>query len=241
MTEFVLTNAQIRYGGVDVSGILNQVALEANKNLPEDSVFGDTTVNRVSGTRDGSVTVNGWWDDSADLTIFTDHVGPATEVISIAPENAVEGTEAYSLQAEQASYVPGAAHGEIFGFSFELQGRNALINGRLLGVGSKIASGNGAAYQLGQVPAGSRIFAALHVTAFGGVTPTLDVVLESDDNPNFTSAVTRVTFTQVTTTLQAQFLSAAGAITDAFWRLRWTIGGTGPSYNIFGVVGITAG
>ncbi len=241
MAEFVLTNAQIRYGGNDVSGILNQVALEANRDLPESTTFGETTVSRVAGTRDGNITVNGWWDDSADLGIFTQHTGNAAEVISVAAEGAVEGNLAYSLQAENASYVPGAAHGEIFGFSFELQGRNPLVQGRLLGTGLKTASGNSGVFQLGNVPSGSRIWAALHVVLISGTTPTLDVILESDADSGFASATTRVTFTQVGTVRSAQFLSAAGSITDAHWRLGWTLGGSSPNYTIFATVGITAG
>ena len=242
MTEFVLTNAQIRYGGKDISGILNQVALEATRNLPESTVFGDKTVNRVAGTKDGSITVNGWWDDSADNLFFTQHTGNAAEVISVSAEDAVEGSIAYSLQAEQANYVPGAAHGEIFGFSLELQGRNPLVRGRLLGSGIKTSTANGSAFLLGNVPSGSRVWAALHVVAFGGSSPTLDVIVESDAVGDFSgSETTRITFVQATG-LGAQFLSANGSITDTNWRIGWTIGGSGsPTFTIFVVVGIVSG
>ncbi len=242
MTEFVLTNAQVRFGGRDITGILNQISLEANRALPESTVFGQTSVRRVSGVRDANITVNGWWDSGADLDVFTQHTGNASEVLSVVPENATEGSVAYSLQGEQATYNPGAAHGEVFPFSLELQSRNPLIQGRLLGSGTKSATGNSSPFQLGNVPAGSRVWAALHVTSQAGTSPTIDVILESDSDSAFSgSETTRITFAQVTTTLSAQILSAAGSITDVHWRLAWTLGGGSPVYDIFAVVGITAG
>lgn len=242
MTEFVLTNAQIRFGGRDLTGILNQVALEANRALPESTVFGQTTVTRASGVRDGSINVNGWWDSGADADFFTQHTANAAEVMSVAAENAVEGSVAYSLQGEQANYTPGAAHGEVFAFVLELQSRNPLVQGRLLGSGTKSSTGNSSPFQLGNVPAGSRVWAALHVTAQAGSTPTIDVILESDASSAFSgSETTRITFAQVGTTLSAQILSASGPITDTHWRLAWTLGGGSPVYDIFATVGITAG
>ena len=57
-------------------------------------------------------------------------------------------------------------------------------------------------------------------------SPTLDVIIESDDNGSFSSATTRITHTQATAAT-SEFLSVAGAVTDDYWRASWTFGGTG--------------
>ncbi len=78
----------------------------------------------------------------------------------------------------------------------------------------------------------------MHVVAASGTTPTLDMIVESDDNSGITSGVTRITFTQEVA-VGAQYATAvAGPITDDWWRVGWTIGGTGPSFTVIVTVGI---
>jgi hypothetical protein len=61
--------------------------------------------------------------------------------------------------------------------------------------------------------------------------------VESDDNGSMTSATTQITFPQKTF-VTSEWLSAAGAITDDYWRVGYTIGGSTPSFNFAVVVGI---
>ena len=76
--------------------------------------------------------------------------------------------------------------------------------------------------QLGAVSAAQRIVANLHVTT--AVGSALDVIVQSDDNSGFTSPTNRITFSQATG-ITSQHLSLAGAVTDDYWRLSYTIAG----------------
>ena len=77
---------------------------------------------------------------------------------------------------------------------------------------------------------GSKVAIAVDVTAASGTTPTLDFEVEwSPDGTNWVSADT-------TADTMAQITTAAGAAKafDAkapFARLKWTIGGTTPSFT----------
>ncbi|MEU4150833.1 hypothetical protein [Streptomyces sp. NPDC026659] len=63
-----------------------------------------------------------------------------------------------------------------------------------------------------------------------GTTPTLDVVIESDNGSGFPSPITQLTFTQANA-ISGQILRTDGtAITDDWYRVKWTIGGTTPSF-----------
>ena len=74
----------------------------------------------------------------------------------------------------------------------------------------------------------------LTVSAASGTTPTLDVIVETSDDPSFATNVrTMMTFTQKTAA-GSQRLSAGGA--DRFVRGKATIGGTTPSFT-FSLVG----
>jgi hypothetical protein len=93
--------------------------------------------------------------------------------------------------------------------------------------------------ELGAVAAGQRVYAALHVIdPVSGTSPTLDVTLKSAALVGFGSPTTRLTFTQATEPT-SELLSAAGAITDEFWRVDFSIGGTDtPTFPFIVVVGI---
>ena len=66
------------------------------------------------------------------------------------------------------------------------------------------------------------------------------MTVQSDDNAGFTSATTRITFTQISGgTESAENKKADGASTDDYWRVVWTIAGDGSeSFTILVSVGI---
>lgn len=75
--------------------------------------------------------------------------------------------------------------------------------------------------------AASKLRAQLNVTAASGTSPTLDVVLEDTlDGTNFNTVGT---FTQ-RTAAGRQVIDITGLFSDRL-RVRWTIGGTTPSFT----------
>lgn len=95
----------------------------------------------------------------------------------------------------------------------------------LLASGARTASGNsGPLHHYGGV---SRLAVQLDVTAVAGVSPTLDVVLEDTvDGVNWNTVAT---FAQRTATGR-ETLRVTSFFTDTL-RLRWTLGGTTPSFT----------
>ena len=86
---------------------------------------------------------------------------------------------------------------------------------------------------IGAVSATQSVYSALHVTAASG---TLDVIVESAPS-NWSSESTRITHTQFSG-VGAEMKSTAGAITDAYWRVKWTVSGGG-SFDFICSLGIT--
>ena len=153
-----------------------------------------------------------------------------------------DGSVAWLMRGIALSYVP--VEGEPAGLAMaRITGRSStgpLARGRLLHPTSvaRTSSSVGTGRQLGAVVAGKTLYVALHVLTASGTAPTLDVVLQSDDNSGFTSPTTQVTFSQRTTTGTHAFGSVAGAITDSHWRISYTIAGTTPSFTFAVVAGI---
>lgn len=238
MAKFVLTDAKVLYGGVDMSGFLSSVGLDVSIETPECTSFGDTSKRRLPGLIDVSATQNGYWDAATpDLAEFTS-VGAASSIFSTSAESGTVGDIGYTFQSQKSSYTPGATIGEVFAFAGEFAGDGVLVRGQVMHNAAVASTANGAARQLGVSLATQSIYSALHVTAVSGTSPTLDVIVESDNATGFSSGVTRLTHPQMTA-VGANWQSTAGAVTDDWWRLGFTIGGTDtPTFTVFGIVGI---
>ena len=83
----------------------------------------------------------------------------------------------------------------------------------------------------------SRLFSYQMFGAVGEIAPFSVTKSQSDDNSSFTSPTDRITFSNITA-IGADYQSAAGAITDTYYRLNYTISGTSPSFSIHATIGI---
>ena len=244
-------DARIFLGGFEYTGFSNELQSEYGAEMLDASIFGDATRINTAGLKTFNFTVGGFRDDAdpspfgATVTGYPaaeafGRIGATREVFSFAPVGTADGDRAFTIRGVNATYQPlSGAVGELS--PFEMQGRathNELIRGVVEGVGTHITTFSSTGTQLGATSATQSLYAALHVTSFGGTTPTLDVIVESDDNSGFTTPTTQLTFTQVTEAVSAQWLEDVGPVTDDWWRITATIGGTTPTYDIFCVLGI---
>ena len=213
-------------------------ALDATK-------FGDTTRNSIGGLL--SHTLDGEFYQSYGTSLIDDIVRAQVAVAggtvyTITPEGGAVGEEAYFGQTLVTAHQPmGGTVGDVHKGTFSGVAANGYpcIKGQLFkAAGATTATGTSSAVQLGAVSASQRVYASLHVLSVSGTNPTLDVVVESDDNGSMTSDTNRIVFTQATG-LTSAFSSTAGAITDDYWRINYTIGGTStPTFSFIVAIGI---
>lgn len=237
MAKKVLTNTLILFGGQSLQGSMNQVAVEFSADEVEDSTFVNDTHTFLGGLFSSVIGGAGFFDAAEpDATLFQS-IGLDGVPLSVA-ESPIEGTIAYFMNAMLGEYSPHQGNiGEMLAFNLGAGARDKLVRGRLFDNTTETISGNGANIQLGAVAAGQGVYSALHVIAASGTTPTLDVIVQSDDAGAFTTPITRLTHPQQIG-VGSSFVKALGAVTDDFWRLSWTIGGTSPSFSFMGLVGI---
>lgn len=230
-------------GGLELAGHGKNVNLQTDV-TPLDttalSTSGWTTM--VGGLKSATVNLEFMQDvaeGSVDDTLW-DNFGTSNVVRSIATASA-DGSVAYSMRGVALNYTPtqgtvgDLAMGSITGYAAS----SPLVRGRLIHPSnvSRTSSAAGTGRQLGAVAAGKSLYAALHIISASGTSPTLDVIVQSDDNSDFSSPTTRVTFSQASD-IGAQWGSVAGAITDDYWRVSYTIGGTDPSFAFAVTAGI---
>jgi len=150
--------------------------------------------------------------------------------MSIAPHPEV-GVAAYFFKSQNVEYSWGGTVGELAKFSVKSESvGEKMIRGFVLENGSfvRAATGQGAALGIGAVGAAEYLYGVLHVISSGtSVGDTLDVVIESDDVATFDgSPEDQIAFTQVLGNGGGTYEWATpvvGAITDIWWRCKWTI------------------
>lgn len=243
MAEFTLLNAGILFGAVRVDSHANEVQLSPSAETPTNNTFGVGWMQRLGGLKTAAASAGGYFNsdngDAADIDpgLF-DLNGVNDTPFSVGP-TVTEGDTAYTMQAAQGGLSLLGAIGEVAPFQLNVeQSRSPLVRG-VWGAyrPAATASLTGPARQLGAVGATQRLYAALHVWAATGTSPTLDVVVRSDDNSGMTTPTTRITFSQKTGVTH-DWQSVAGAIADDWFDVDVTIGGAGPSFGFAVVIGI---
>jgi hypothetical protein len=241
MSKQVLKNVAIFLGALRINSSMNQAAMEYEADAPEGTCFGDDTHKMLpGGLKTVAFSASGFFEaEEPDKTLF-EAVGVANEIITIAP-SAVEGGVAFVLPAVLGEYTPiEGSVGEPAGFSLSAGAYDSLIRGILGQNGVELASDVGAGAELGALSSDQKLYAALHVFDSSGTgDQTLDVEIESDVDNGWSSPVSKLSFTQVTTTEGAELKTFDGPETDTWWRVKWTIGGTGsPSFDFAVIIGI---
>lgn len=241
MAAYTYKNVVALYEGYNWTSNINTLAIDYGVDAQDATTFADTTRVSKAGLMTAAVSFEGFFSasvagDQPDDVLFSD-VGSASKLFSAFPEGLTDGNVGFSVPTARMKYSPGASVGEMFAFSAEGEPDARLIRPTILTTSTETTSGTGTSRQVGAVLATETLYAILHVTATSGTTQTLDVLLRSDDDTGMGTPTTRVTFSQVTTAVTAQYATpVVGAITDDWWDVDWTISGSTPSFTF--VVGM---
>lgn len=242
MAHEVLSGRPIWIDGYQFNNQLNQAAIDYGADALDVTSLSDTTHIMRSGLKSAGFALDGFFDvsagsDSIDKKLF-DQISLANLPVMIAAQAGTAGQIAYFMNTTLGEYNPQGAVGEVYKFSARGLAQGDLVRGTIIANLSDITSSSSSSvHQIGAATAAQTIFAALFVTKADGTTPTLDVVIESDDNGSFTSATSRFTFSQATA-IGGQYLTLAGAVTDDYWRVDYTLGGTSPDFDFAVALGI---
>ena len=240
MAVFVFDNAKLLVGDLDASGVMNRIELSGEADVLDGTTFnGALTRTRISGLLSAGLEGTGFvdladGDDSPDARLFA-AMGVNTSQVLVSPDGLAVDQIVFFMPVVEAAYSPGASVGELLGFTVRAQSRGELVRGQILVSPDAMiaATGQSAAKQLGAVAAGKRMYAAVHLLEVDTFT-SLDVKVQSDNAVGFPSATDRITFAQFTA-IGAQLssvLAGAGGITDDWWRIDYTLVGTGARFCV---------
>lgn len=249
MAKAVLMGTRVYAGAIPLGANTNRIELPVEREPKEVTTFGsyDATTDSIwkeyiAGHGSGKVSVSGFWEAGAGLLDSDqfDNLG-ATGAWSIIPGRTADaGDLAYLLNGTRGTYsLLGANMGDIAPYSADVTASGVVARGAVLNPPgtARTASGNGTAVQVGAVTASQRLYAAVHIISAAGTSPSITFKVQSDDNSGFTTPTDRITFTAATAA-GSQFSSVAGAVTDTYWRVNYTVSGTGPSFLALVTAGI---
>lgn len=228
------TNGRLYVAGVDLSGHANQGVLELSAAELDASSISDQWDVWVLGRKNAALTASGHWEGGPDLPdgLFA-KLGSTGQPMMLLPDGDA-GAVGYALRSLPVAYSLGGQAGELVSFSMTARGAvQRAIRGTVVHDDSAAitATGDGTGYELGAVGSGLTLYGALHVLSASGTSPTLDVIVESDVDDDWEDPATVLTFTQATEA-GAEWQSAAGPITDSWFRASFTVGGTDtPSFT----------
>ena len=242
MSSTIIRDQQVFAGAYDITGVLTSLSLGLSAEALENTPLGHNTRVRIPGIEDASFDYDGNWDAGTGLIDTTEYadVAAAVRAVSVCVQAGADGEVAYAFQSLKSGYELGGGVGEVLKFtSSGLAGGSRPIRGTILHPATaRTQTGNGTARQVGAILAGQVGYAALHVTAVSGTSPTLAVIVQSDDAGAFGDPTSRITFAQATG-ITSEWKTVAGAVTDDYWRVNYTIGGTGtPTFTFVVVFGI---
>ena len=240
MAKFVFNDGKVFSGGYDLSDHVTSVNLEMTaEELDATTINSGGFKSKLGGLKDSTLAMDGFYEAGANKPDALLGASIGNELIVTTVPDAGVGNTAYFMKSRLFSYQMFGSVGEIAPFTIsKSQSDDEVVQGKIEIDGALTASGNSTGVQLGAVGATEKVYVAIHCTAVSGTsTPTVTFKLQSDDNSSFTSPTDRITFTGITA-IGADYQSAAGAITDTYYRLNYTISGTNPSFSIHATIGI---
>lgn len=249
MAKTVLLNTRIFAAGADLTSRSNKVELSCeieDKDATSFRAVDDPDAGwkeLLGGLASTSINASGQWEagdpGKVDNVAWTNLAGRTAHPWTVCPLSAAVGDLAYASSGLMTSYKLGEAVGEVAPWEAQAKGTSLTVRGQVAhppGT-ARTATGVGTGLNLGALAAGQRLFAALHVLSATGTTPSLTVRVESDSDNTWASPTTRATFTAATAA-GGQSAEVTGPVTDAWWRVAWTITGTTPSFLFVASLGI---
>ncbi|MET9301783.1 hypothetical protein ABZX66_20915 [Micromonospora aurantiaca] len=246
MAKFVLKGVRLFSGGVDLTSNTNKVELKTEIEEKDATAFNPLSTTAVwtellGGLASSSADGEGQWEagDPGKVDDATWAARGGVGALTVCPAGANVGDLAWVTQALTGSYSLGGQVGDVAPWSASWAGSWPLVRGQILHPPGtpRTASGNGTSRQLGALSASQALYVVLHVLSATGTTPSVTVVVESDDTSGMATPTTRATFTAATASC-GQAVKVAGPVTDDWWRIKWTVSGTTPSFLLVAAAGI---
>ena len=222
----------------NVSSYLNNVDFNRTADIAETTAFGNDNKNYIAGDKDGTVSLTGMFDATAD-SILQPLLGSSTDTsVCIGADGITDGKSIFFGIGPITNYGQSSPVGDVVATSFDLQANAGLFNGLVLDNATITATGNSTATDNSSSTANGGAGIAIVTSVSGTSTPTATIKIQhSSDDSTYVDLVTFTNFTAVGSQVSEV---ASGTTINRYLRVNYTITGTNPSFACivgFGRVG----
>lgn len=221
----------VLYRQYDLSSYFNDASVSRSVEPTETTAFGASSKTYIVGLKDGTVSLTGMFDGSANAVDEVLQARLGTEdggLVTICYGGATAGNRVSISKVETTSYDVSAPVGDVVAASAEFQSDSGIDNGiALTGLAAVSATGNGSSQDNSASSANGGV-ASLHVTANSHDGGTTVKVQHSADDSTW---VDLATFTAVgaSTTTSERVEVAAGTTVNRYLRANYTLAGASGS------------
>jgi len=216
------------------STYFSSVDINSTADIAESTTFGNVNKTYVTGERDGTISLSGFWDATADGA-FNSAYGTDFFNLVIGHDGITTGKRTSFSSTMITNYGASSPVGDIVASSLDLQSDDGLWNGSVLINGAFTATGVQGSVQDNATSTSNGLGAFLLVTSVSGTSPTATVKIQhSADNSTW---VDLLSF-GVANSAQSQINQVQdGTTINRYLRVYNTIGGSNtPTVNA--IVGI---
>jgi hypothetical protein len=220
-------NTKVLFAEYDLSSYFNEASASQSIETGETTTYGTNSKTYVTGLADGTISLNGLFDGSAngvDAVLSAKIGDSAGAIITVAPEGLAFGSRLKSAQTLSTSYEISSPVADVVSVTAEAQVSGGIGNGiSLRDLSAATATGNGTAHDNSASTANGGA-GVLHVTANSHNAGSTFKIQHSADNSTWADLIT---FTAVsTTTLTSERVAVTGTV-NRYLRASWTLAGTG--------------
>lgn len=221
-------DSKVYVNSSDFSSYFNSVDVARTADVAESTTFGLGSKSYITGNKDGTFSVTGFFDATAD-GVLQPLLGGA-DMVFVLGVDGVDATDGCSFaKGNINNYGVSSAVGDIVATSLDIQADSGVYNGTVLENATVTATGSGTARD-NAVATGNGGGAFLIVQTASGTTPTIDAkITHSADNSTYADLVT---FTQATSTTAEVKTVSAGTTVNRYLKVQYTVGGTTPSFAV---------
>jgi len=212
---------------VDFSTYFNNVDSTSMADVSESTTFGKNSKTYITGNKDGTISVSGFFDATADATLQP-LLGGSVFVLTVGFDGLDATDQCVFGKGNITNYGQSSPVGEIVATAIDMQSTSGLFNGSVLENATYTSTTNGTARD-NTLATGNGGAGFLIVSAKSGTSPTLDAkITHSADNVTYADLVT---FTQATNTTAEVKTVAEGTTVNRYLKAVFTIGGSTPSFS----------
>jgi hypothetical protein len=221
-------DTKVFLNSTEISSFLNSADATRTADVAESTTFGKSAKTYIAGSKDGTISLAGFYDATSDGVIAPNLATSDQELII-----GLDGLDALDNTAfgkgNFTNYGISSPVGDIVAFSADFQSDEGIFNGTVLENATVTATGSGTARDnTTSTTNGGGAF--IIVTSASGTAPTIDAkITHSADDSTYADLVT---FTQATTATSEVKVVAKGTTVNRYLKVEYTLTGTSPSFDV---------